>query len=61
MDYRKVNLNKNRETYELKIDDGCFLVKQGKNKVWLSMSMVDYLAEQKDREMSKKTRITEIK
>lgn len=43
INFFKLNPTKDSE-YEVGIDDGCFVVRQGENQVWLSKALVDYLA-----------------
>ncbi len=43
MKYVKINPNKN-EQYEVAFDDKCLVVKSGKNKIWISKSMANWIS-----------------
>jgi len=44
MKFKKVEL-KDGGAYNIAKDDKCFVIKQGENKIWISIELIDYLAE----------------
>ena len=43
MKYQKINPTKNEE-YQIAYDDKCLVIKSGKNKVWISKAMANWIS-----------------
>ena len=44
MKFKKIELKDGGE-YEVAVDDKCFVVKQGENKIWISKELIEYLSQ----------------